>query len=248
MDVELSLIDFLEDENDDLLNPRGDITDTTDIQDSVSEVGQTKPVTLTRQNGERYWCIGGHRTITALRRMGKKTVRADIIESSADPILLMIADNVRRDPPPSKLGTAMRRLIETRHISVTRVARASGMKVEKVKLLIDLSCAPEAIQKRVDKGELALNAWRELRHKPKAVQEKILEMEKPTVRKIRELAHANTDAPMFLGQPLAQHALLGEAKALRLRVNQTYTALSEAERVQLLSVIEAIANTLKESL
>lgn len=245
MDVELSLIDFLEDENDALLNPRGDITDTTDIQDSVSEVGQTKPVTLTRQIGERFWCIGGHRTITALRRMNKKTVRADIIESSVDPILLMIADNVRRDPPPSKLGKAMRHLIETRHISATRVARASGMKVAKVKLLIDLSLATEAVQKRVDTGELALNAWRELRHKPKDVQAQVLEMEKPTVRKIRALAHADSDAPMLLGQVAPpQHTLIADAKALKLKIGTCIGTLSEIERIQLLSVLQSIQELL----
>lgn len=128
-----------------------------------------------------------------------------------------------------------------------RLARACGLSPFEAQLLIDLTCAPETVQQRVNKGEIALSAWREMRPRPRAVQEQIAEMEKPTMRAIRSLNKPENDGGLLLGHQMlengSENTLIADARALQIKI--AGTSLDEYERGRLLAIIQQMALTLE---
>lgn len=252
--IPLDEIDFAMDEAGVLLNPRGKITDTTDLQASMRLVGQRTPVQVYERNS-RYVPIDGHRRITAARAMGWQTINAEIVETPEGEAKLleqMLAANVRQEMKATALGRAIQRLAIGHKRGVERVAKICGIDPQRAHLLVDLLNAPESVQRRVDSGEMSIGAFRDLRHKPAEVQEKIAAMPRPTVKAIRA-AVKEKDAPSgllagLLDQMAAQDnpavSKLNEARAALIA---GWQALTDSERARVHTLVEAMHQFIQES-
>ena len=85
-------------------NIRGRIIDTTDIQDSIREVGVREPIQV-RELSDRpgyFYLISGGRRLTAARRAGFSHIPAIVDEDLESHLIrrMMLASHVRKDHPP----------------------------------------------------------------------------------------------------------------------------------------------------
>lgn len=247
--IPLEFIRFAEDD-DGLLNPRGSIVDTTDLQASMSLLGQQQAVTVYAV-GRRYVVIDGHRRITAARILGWEAIEAEIQERPAEDELLvkMLASNVRVNFTPTQQGAAIRKPAVTRKWGIERVATACGLSVDDAHLMVDLLDAPEPLRRRVDKGEIALSTWKEIRNKPKSVQEEVAGMEKPTRAAVRRLTKDKaTDGVLsgLLDGLGAENSLVTALTALKTQVFSQWQQLSPAEQMRVAAVIGDINDFIEE--
>ena len=109
------------------------------------------------------------------------------------------------------------------------------------------------IQKRVDSGDMSLSAWKALRDKPKDVQKRAAELEKPTVENVRKLTRLEDSQGIrhdLLDALDTQHNLLSEARSLRAQINTHQGSLTEIEKAKLIelimSMLEAMEVTINE--
>jgi ParB/RepB/Spo0J family partition protein len=249
--IPLEHIRFAEDD-DGLVNPRGSIVDTTDLQASMSLLGQQQAVTVYAV-GRRYVVIDGHRRITAARILGWEVIEAEIQERPAEDELLvkMLASNVRVNFTPTQQGAAIRKLAVTRKWGIERVATACGLDVEDAHLMVDLLDAPEPLRRRVDKGEIALSTWKEIRNKPKSVQEEVAGMEKPTRAAVRQLTKKKDSAGVLsdmLDELGADNDLLTAVAALKPKLMGGWHALSPVEQIRVATLIGDLNGFIQEQM
>jgi hypothetical protein len=85
-------------------NIRGRIVDTTDIQDSIREVGVREPIQVRFAPDEPgyFYLISGGRRLTAAKRAGMDKIPAIIDENLESESIrrMMLASHVRKDHPP----------------------------------------------------------------------------------------------------------------------------------------------------
>lgn len=246
--VGLDLIDFLRDAEGEILNPRGEHLNTTDLQETMPLIGQTDSVELLLLPTGRYVVKDGHRRITGARALGWKEIRAEVevVETVQEDEVLahMIASDTHQTLKPTHLARAMAKLMLSKRWGIERVAKLRGMKTDVAQLHLDLLQAPESLQRRVDAGEISLSAWKALRDKPKPVQQKAAELEKPTVENVRKLAREEAGRKTqggvmldLLNQPTAEHTVVNDVNKLRLAVIAAWGVLTEIERASVESVI-----------
>lgn len=234
-----------------LLNPRGAIHDTTSLQNSMALVGQEMPVkafagpAFNVPEGS-YGVVNGHRRITAARALGWQEIDADLIDApatEADLLALMIASDVTEPFKPSELGRAMAELAQQHQWGIEKVAAVRGLKAATAQLYIDLAFAPESVQRRVDSGEMSLSAWRILRDKPETVKEAAASLEKPTKRAIRALTQQTPGIGVFdgiLAPSDAEHNLLAQIAALRIKVMGQWGSLTPGEQMKARAALDGI--------
>lgn len=245
-DLQLELIDLAVDDSGPL-NPRGRIGDTTDLQESMRIAGQDRPIEVYAV-GDRFIVIDGHRRITAARALGWKTIRAVIKETveQIDPVAAlvhMLASNVRENFKPSQLGRAIQKLALDKRWGLERSAKLCGLEIDRAQLLVDLVSAPETVQRRVDAGEMSLSAWKVLRDKPPATQEKAANLPKPTVAAVRQSMRETKSAGVLAGmldQMNAEHTLVAQFNEAKSRLMAEWFALSSSEQARVTTLIEGL--------
>ncbi len=245
MQIPLDQIRFARDDTGALLNPRGEIHDTTGLQDSVQIAGQEEPIEVF-EDGDGYVVIDGHRRVVMARALGWKTIQAEIKEkpaSSSDLLARMLTSYVREDLKPTARGRAMRRLATEKGWGIERVAKLCGLKVDVAQLYVDLTAAPEAVQRRVDMGDMSLSAFKALRDKPREVQERAASLDRPTVAACKRVAKADASKGILtdlLDQMQVEHNLAADLGALRTRVMSEWHSLSAGERARIQGLIESL--------
>lgn len=251
----LSKVKFMRDSFGNLLNPRGEVGDTTGLQSSLEQDGQEEAITVWDLGEGFYGVCSGHRRTVAMRALGCSEILAEIKPmplSEAGMIAAMLAANVNAPVKPTMLGHSFKRIMLEKYWTVERVAALMGYKVEDVRLHLDLICASASVQLAVDAGRMSLSAFRELKNKPAVVQDKAAALDRPTVQKVRDLARKEA-APDSQAQPmigaafagLEVNAMIAQARALKMQVFTGWETLGEYERTQLLSIIESISSHIK---
>lgn len=200
--IQLANIRFAVDADGNLLNPRGAIRDTSDLQPTLERDGQKEPIEVYAEGA--YWFpIDGHRRVTAAKALGWVDIWARPVprpKSLGDWMLQVLARNNRKPYSPLELARIFATLVADKKIGVERAALTHGISVDEVKLYIELLSAPAEVQARMEKGEMSLQAFREVRHKPVELQKVVASLPKPTVAATRNVvrkarAEKEADAP-----------------------------------------------------
>ena len=143
--IQIEDIVILQTDDGENLNPRGRVIDTSDLQASIKQTETNlTPIIVRKLPDGMYELIDGHRRLIAMKTMGRKVINAEVTNARHNPLALMLASNVRKNFPPSKLGAAICELSLENKYSIERVALMSGLDVEKARLLVDLSHADPA--------------------------------------------------------------------------------------------------------
>jgi ParB/RepB/Spo0J family partition protein len=250
MKLRLDLIRFAEDESGDLLNPRGRITDTTDLQESMGIAGQQDAICIYEADGY-YIVVDGHRRVTAARALGWQTIDA-VIQQRDDENLLakMLASNVRRDFKPTALGRAIKKLTLDNRWPIERTAKLCGLKIDVAMLYVDLTCAPDPVQRRVDAGEMSITAFKALRDKPREIQEKAASLPKPTVQAVKQTIKQDSSAGILtdlLDKMEAENTLAADLNILRTRLMAQWHTFGTAEKTRVQAIVDNIHQFITEA-
>jgi ParB-like chromosome segregation protein Spo0J len=203
-EIEMEKIMLARDRDGHLLNPRGEGFTSVDLQESFSVSGQQEEIEVLELADGTFLLLDGHRRVQAASALGWKTIRAlikDIGMVTDEAVLLrMLTSDMHVSFKPTQLAEGIRRLMLGRKWSVERVAKLRGMKVEKVRLYLDLLEAPQSVRDRVDGGEMSLSAFAALRDKPVEIQEKAAALDKPTRSAVTRLARQEAGRDANAGQ------------------------------------------------
>jgi len=135
------------------------------LAQSIQTAGQLSPV-LVRRCGERYTLIFGERRLKAMRKLGLKTIAAQVIEEAmeeADVALRQLLENAqRRDLNPIDQALAVRQLIDAMGWSASQAAFKLGFTPAGVSRALALLQLPSTIQQAVASGAIAPSAGYEL--------------------------------------------------------------------------------------
>lgn len=262
IEIELSKIDFEKYADGTAMNPRGEVTDTTDLQASFRQAGgetagQRDPIIGFWRN-DRFVVEDGHRRVTAARVLGWKKIKAEpetAPENEMDLLMRMLVAQVRQNPKASSLALSYRKLIVDHRTSIERVAALVGSSVEKVQLHIDLLLAPASVIKRVDSGDMSWSAFKALRDAPKSVQEEAAKLEKPTVKNVRQTvrqkkAEGKAQAQNVLSAALSSAAqetpLATQFTTLIRQIRASWGSLSEFEQIKITSAAEDLLDLARQ--
>ena len=245
--IKLSKIRYAR-EDGQLINPRGKLVNTTDLQDSMTQVGLQTPIQVVAKE-DHYLVVDGHRRVKAARVLKWKEIDAQIVADPENLLVRMLASNVRKEFTPSQLGAAIRKLSQDKSWGIERTARLCGLKIDKAGLLIELLDAPEAVQKRVDKGELSLTAWKKLRKQPIATQMAAAKLEKPTIAAVKRLIRSEQTESMnsaMIDQLQPDNKPLLLANQLKACLMTCWASLSIGEQTRLEYTIEQLLCFMRE--
>lgn len=121
IEVDVTRIIIQTDETGALLNPRGPIISTTDLQDSIRSRGLRVPIEVRPHPTEKnmYFLRHGHRRLSAVKALGWKSVRCFVTQPPVPPevapiedVLDMLAGEVIEEYPPLSVALAIHRLLE----------------------------------------------------------------------------------------------------------------------------------------
>ena len=249
MQIALKKIAFFKKGSGAVLNPRGEVTDTTDLQASMRIGGQRTAIKVHALPDGTYGVVHGHRRTVAARALDWEFIDADIVDPGLDVLADMLACNVHEDVKPSRLGKALQELAVERKYTLERAAMVAGLKVDKAQLLIDLTIAPESVQRRVDSGEMSLSAWKALRDKPVAVQEQCAAMPKPTVTAVKQAVKQDARSGVLtdmLDSLNAENVLARDLNVVMMRLRAGWHGLSQGEKLRVQAIIEGFQEFIQE--
>ncbi len=128
-----------------------------ELSRSVAATGVVQPVVVRRLAGERYQLIAGERRWLASQRAGKTTVPAIVREVSDEQAMEMtIVENLQRaDLNPMEQARAYERLGREFKLTQEQMAKRTGKDRASVANFLRLMKLPEAVQGRVESGELS---------------------------------------------------------------------------------------------
>ena len=169
------------DEHGEPINPRGPVTDTTDLQKSIatSPVGLLEPLVVRWKEGAKetaYWLVHGHRRLTAVTALGWKTVPCHVLRSQGSPeedILHMLAGDTGQPYPPFYLAKALARLRDAGK-QMKEIADAWGKTPDMVSAHIQLLDAAPVAQKAVMEGKMGMSVFALVKHLPPTEQAQII--------------------------------------------------------------------------
>lgn len=244
MKVPISKILLLKGDDGNVINPRGEIHDTTDLQLAMGLLGQIEDIKV-RESEEHegyYELISGHRRLTAAKAIGWEEISISL-DNGSDTFAKMVAANVRKDIAPTKLGAALRKLITENNWGITKSAQAAGLKPDKAQLYIDLLEAPESLQKRVDKGEISVSAWKALRNQSKETQVAAAKLENPTVARVKKL---KKEIQENKGQGISEllenieesDNIVAKLNILSNGIKATYHTLNISDKMRITAIVE----------
>ena len=128
-----------------------------ELSRSVAATGVVQPVVVRRLAGERYQLITGERRWLASQRAGKQTVPAIVREVADEHAMEMtIVENLQRaDLNPMEQARAYERLGREFKLTQEQMAKRTGKDRASVANFLRLMKLPEAVQGRVESGELS---------------------------------------------------------------------------------------------
>lgn len=201
-----------------LLNPRGAVVDTTDLQDSISEIGRIlKPLLLRQDRDGKLWLIDGQRRLTAARALGLSEVPYLIVDANQNEVLdLMLVSNVHEGFPPIVLdgkdrvtggvAKAVASVLADGTRTMQSLARIMGVRPDVVSAYLRLVDAPAPVRRAVAEGRLSVTAFARMKHAPVEVQldviESVAEGDPITVDQVRDMLKAIKFDPADLEFPV----------------------------------------------
>lgn len=131
---------------------------------SVAATGVVQPIVVRQLPGERYQLIAGERRWLASQRAGKETVPAIVREVSDEQAMEMtIVENLQRaDLNPMEQARAYERLGREFKLTQEQMAKRTGKDRASVSNFLRLMKLPDAVQGRVESGELSFGHARAL--------------------------------------------------------------------------------------
>ena len=131
---------------------------------SVAATGVIQPIVVRAIPGGRFQLITGERRWLASQRAGKPTIPAIVREASDGQAMEMtIVENLQRaDLNPMEQARAYQRLSRDFHLTQEQMATRTGKDRASVSNFLRLLKLPEAVQARVESGELAFGHARAL--------------------------------------------------------------------------------------
>jgi ParB family chromosome partitioning protein len=155
------------------VNPEARLRDTTDLQESIKEVGLLTPV-LVMPNGEGYYILSGERRWKACQKLQWTTIPVLVLNTD-DPVMALLAGNVQREFTPLQQANVCRLLAEDGK-SQTAIARSLGGKGRAyVEILLKLLEAHPAVQELVESGKMALSTFRTIAWKSQEEQQLVID-------------------------------------------------------------------------
>ena len=135
--------------------PRLDFYDESikSLAASIRENGLIQPIVVREENG-RYEIIAGERRFRACKYLGKQDIEATIVtkddEESAN--MALIENMQREDLSAIEEAIAMKRIMESRHITQAEMAKELGYRQSTIANKLRLLRLPDDIQKAIASG------------------------------------------------------------------------------------------------
>ena len=131
---------------------------------SIRSSGVVQPIVVKALTGERYQLITGERRWLASRKAGKTTVPAIVRQvSDAQAMEMTIVENLQRaDLNPMEQARAYQRLSHDFQMTQEQMAVRTGKERASVANFLRLLRLPEAVQQKVEAGELSFGHARTL--------------------------------------------------------------------------------------
>jgi ParB family chromosome partitioning protein len=158
-DVDLKLID----EPDGRIRLELDEEEIESLADNIREVGQIQPINLAIK-GKRYEIIAGHLRYLAIKKLGRKTIKAIIKDIPRKEIALVRAsENMKRtNLTPIEEGAIYVDLVKEYKLTKKEIARKFGVAPSGVKFKMDLLRLEPEIQRLIHAGLIYINVGIEL--------------------------------------------------------------------------------------
>lgn len=190
-------VQFMEHPDGTPYNPRGVVSDTTDLQETMQIVGQIDPIAVTIPEGGIYYVLHGHRRLTALRQLGEETVRAHIypvhpweVESVMQ---VMASTSATQEIHPLRKGEHILRTCEQLDWSVEQCAAVYGMSIADARLAVQMARETPSMRQRLLSGDISISTYRlRVRNLPPALKDRIVEMDRPTIANVTEFVRRET--------------------------------------------------------
>jgi len=132
-----------------------------DLSASLERVGQQVPVTVVVGSGPENWIlVDGHRRVRALKRLGKDTIQAVVLEMSAPEALFRVrVDLTRRPLDVFEEALLIREVHQGHGIGIEAIADRFGKSQTWVRQRMDLvTVLPDDVQQRVLKGRIPVHS------------------------------------------------------------------------------------------
>lgn len=210
------------------INPRRTISDTTDLQGSIAQIGQTTPIEVGEPDEDgMYPLYGGESRLTAIRQLYEKTkdaryetIKAIVRSDYGYPRLHMLATGVQSRYKRSEIADSVHEAILDGH-RIEDIARVAGLDERDIPAYAALHGAEDAVRGRVDRGDIAWTTWCKLvAHMSKEEQDSVAQMEKPTMKNIKKVLEERREC-------LEQSVLPG----VDMRAEEVIGQLHQVERI-----------------
>jgi len=107
-------------------NYRGKVGDVSELMESIKEAGLVHPIGVIKK-GSKFEMVFGNRRLAAVKKIGRKTISAQIISKERNKITLNIVENLqRKDVSMYETGRGINRLITKEDYSENEVAIKIG--------------------------------------------------------------------------------------------------------------------------
>ena len=158
-DVDIKLID----EPDGWVRMEIDQEEIESLGDNIREVGQIQPINLAIK-GKRFEIIAGHLRYLAMKKLGRKTIKAVVKKVPKREIALIRAsENLKRQNlSPIEEGAIYVNLIDEYGMTRMGVAEKFGVPASTIKYKMDLLRLNPEIQKLIHRGLIYINVGQEL--------------------------------------------------------------------------------------
>ena len=143
---------------------RFDETQLNELAQSIAANGVVQPITVRPLTAGRYQLITGERRWLASRKANKTTVPAIVRQVSDEQAMEMtIVENLQRaDLNPMEQARAYQRLSQDFHLTQEQMATRTGKERASVANFLRLLKLPEAVQQKVESGDLTFGHARTL--------------------------------------------------------------------------------------
>lgn len=161
------------------INPRGPVTDTTDLQQSIAREGLIHPIKVKWIPGAKqtaYYLIHGERRLVAVKTLGWHEIDAIIQQEKSTPeddIMQMLAADAAKSYPPLYLAKAFARLRDAGK-TMKEIADSWGKTPDQVSAHIQLLDAGPEAQQAVMDGRMGMSVFSLVKHLPPQEQEEII--------------------------------------------------------------------------
>lgn len=161
------------------INPRGPITDTVDLQQSIAQEGLIHPIKVRWMPGAKetaYYLVHGERRLVAARTLGWQEIDAIVQKHESSPeddIMQMLAADAAKSYPPLYLAKSFARLRDAGK-TMKEIADAWGKTPDQVSAHIQLLDAAPPAKKAVMDGRMGMSVFSLVKHLPPDEQEEII--------------------------------------------------------------------------